>query len=66
MASVGCGTSGDISVEFLTPGLFDKHHHGGVGFDCAAPEKKACAVWLKHLLSHGITDVALHDRHRPG
>lgn len=57
IASVGCGTSGDISVEFLTPGLFDKHHHGGVGFDCAAPEKEACAVWLKHLLSHGITDV---------
>lgn len=60
------GTSGDISVEFLTPGLFDKHHHGGVGFDCAAPEKKACAVWLKHLLSHGITDVLFTIATGPG
>ncbi len=55
--SVDCGTDGDMNVEYLTPGLFDKHHHGGVGFDCSAPEKDACAVWLKYLLSHGITDV---------
>lgn len=57
IASVACGMDGEISVEYLTPGLFDKHHHGGVGFDCAAPERDACAVWLRHLLSHGVTDV---------
>ncbi len=55
--SIQTGTSGDVSVPVLTPGLFDKHHHGGVGFDATAPDKALCEVWLKMLLSHSVTNI---------
>lgn len=57
IVSIQPGTDGDLSVPILTPGLFDKHHHGGVGFDATAPDKALCEAWLKMLLSHGVTDI---------
>ena len=57
IVSVESGSKGDISVPVLTPGLFDKHHHGGVGFDATSPDRALCEVWLKMLLSHGVTNI---------
>lgn len=51
------GTQGDVPAEILTPGLFDKHQHGGLGFDCGAPDEEKCREWLRMLLSHGVTNV---------
>lgn len=57
VVSIQPGTSGDLSVPILSPGLFDKHHHGGIGFDAAAPDIALCEAWLKMLLSHGVTNI---------
>lgn len=57
IVSIQPGNQGDVSVPILTPGLFDKHHHGGVGFDATSPDKALCEVWLKMLLSHGVTNI---------
>lgn len=55
--AVTTGTQGDYSVPILTPGLFDKHHHGGIGFDATAPDPALCGQWLQMLLSHGVTNI---------
>lgn len=51
------GCEGDLQADVLTPGLFDKHQHGGMGFDCGAPDEEKCREWLRMLLSHGVTNV---------
>ena len=55
--SVAHGEAGELTAEVLTPGLFDKHQHGGLGFDCSAPDEEGCRAWLRLLLSHGVTNV---------
>lgn len=57
--SVGEGLpdGADITCDILTPGLFDKHEHGAIGFDCSAPEDDKCREWLRMLASHGVTNV---------
>ena len=51
------GTDGDVTAEWLTPGLLDKHQHGGDGFDCAQPTPEGCEKWLTYLARHGVTNV---------
>jgi len=55
--SVAEGTSGDLSAPRVTPGLFDKHVHGGFGFDYSVPDEKMCRLWLEKLLAHGVTNI---------
>lgn len=55
--AVSHGTQGDLTADILTPGLFDKHHHGGIGFDATAPDPALCGPWLEMLLSHGVTNI---------
>jgi len=57
IVSVAPGTSGDLTADFLTPGLFDKHHHGGIGFDATAPDPSLVGPWLQMLLSPGVTPI---------
>lgn len=57
IAAVGHGEQGDVTAEYLTPGLFDKHHHGGIGFDATAPDPALAGPWLEMLLSHGVTNI---------
>lgn len=55
--SVSDGASGDLTAEILTPGLFDKHHHGSMGFECNDPDILLADEWLGTLLAHGVTNV---------
>jgi len=55
--SVSDGDSGDTTAEILTPGLFDKHHHGSLGFECNAPNAAKAEKWLNYLLARGVTNV---------
>ena len=57
ICAVSRGSTGDLSVDTLTPGLFDKHLHGALGFDCKEPDEARCGEWLRMLLKHGITDI---------
>ena len=57
ITAVAPGTRGDLTADFLTPGLFDKHHHGGIGFDATAPDPALCGPWLQMLLRHGVTNI---------
>lgn len=51
------GTQGDVYAQALTPGLFDKHQHGGEGFDCSHPTLEGVKKWLLLLARHGVTNV---------
>ena len=58
ITAVEKGTDGEIRADWLSAGLLDKHQHGGMGFDCTAPESlESCLAWLRLLASHGVTNV---------
>lgn len=53
----GKAKDADICAKILTPGLYDKHEHGALGFDASRPDEEKCRRWLKLLASHGVTNV---------
>lgn len=54
---VYAGTDGDRRCEYLTPGLFDVHAHGGEGFYYYYPDRAAYEKYLVRIARLGITDV---------
>ncbi|MBO4367612.1 MAG: hypothetical protein J5859_02760, partial [Clostridia bacterium] len=57
--AIGSGKAkdADVCAKILTPGLYDKHEHGALGFDASRPDEDKCRKWLKLLASHGVTNV---------
>lgn len=53
------GTSGDLSCEILTPGLFDIHAHGGDGYSTADDDPQGLQTYLNGLARRGVTDILL-------
>lgn len=53
----GVAQDADLRAHILTPGLFDKHQHGAIGFDASAPDADKCKNWLEMLASRGVTNV---------
>ena len=59
IVSVETGTSGDVQCDTLTPGLFDVHTHGGMGYYVTDLREDMQQKYLDDLLSHGVTDILL-------
>ncbi|MDO4740141.1 MAG: amidohydrolase family protein [Eubacteriales bacterium] len=59
IVSIGPGSAqeADRSAKVLTPGLFDKHNHGALGFEANHPDGEKCAAWLSLLAKQGVTNV---------
>lgn len=57
--SVEDGWAGELSCDVLTPGLFDVHTHGGMGYYVTDTREEMQQKYLDELLRHGVTDVLL-------
>lgn len=55
--SVETGTEGDVVCDVLTPGLFDVHTHGGVGYYYPVDDAQEQQKYLDEMLRHGVTDI---------
>ena len=55
--SPGESQRADYAADILTPGLIDKHNHGALGFEANHPDEEKCAMWLRLLAQHGVTNV---------
>lgn len=59
IVSVETGKEGDVECGILTPGLFDVHTHGGMGYYVTDLREEMQQKYLCDLQRHGVTDILL-------
>ncbi|MBR0320095.1 MAG: N-acetylglucosamine-6-phosphate deacetylase [Clostridia bacterium] len=59
IVSVESGKAGDVVCTTLTPGLFDVHTHGGMGYYVTDLREEMQQKYLDDMLRHGVTDILL-------
>lgn len=57
ITSIETGTGGDLCAQYVSPGLFDMHIHGGYGYHVMSSGEEELGPWLDTLFQNGVTGV---------